>query len=132
MGTPACFAAAGSARIEGAGITEDGLPLAIPGIIIGRCTVATCRDLCRWYFFDIWRQVLGRAAICVDPAAAKQAVVLICVRPLRRLNLKDLRPIRRPHLRRSAINKIANGGVIFWARCAAAGVATGRDRTCGG
>ena len=28
MGTTACFAAAGSARIEDAGITEDGLPLA--------------------------------------------------------------------------------------------------------
>ena len=32
MGTPACFAAAGSARIEGAEITEDGF---------GSCTVAT-------------------------------------------------------------------------------------------
>ena len=40
-------------------------------------------------------------------------MVPICVRPTRQLKIKDLRPIRGPNLRRSAIKKITISEVIF-------------------
>ena len=84
MGTTACFAAAGSARIDGAGDYR-------------------------------LAEVISGLAICGNQAAALAGRGLDLRPPhARRLNLKDLRPIRGLNLRRSAIKKNREWRGNFW------------------
>ena len=69
---------------------------------------------------------MARVAICGNQAAALAGRGLDLRCPFRRINLKDLRKICGPDLRRSAIKKNAIGGVI-WRRLGRGGI--GRDRS---